>query len=252
MTGWSRGGMLRARLAPGGNAAAYDQRVNVPVVLHVAATPASPAFVLRPWSTEDVAALVEVLRDPGLRRWTSHVVDNEADGAQWVQAQQRHWAAGDRFSFAVLEEQPGPVREHLVGNVVLKEVTPVTPKAEVGYWTAAHARGRGVAPALWRRSPAGPSTPSEPTGWSVSNSCTRWTTRHRARLRRRAGTHSTASCPRRRLPSLAMATCTYGGSQRITVRHLSEVAAALHCGLTPEVTVAGVVDATTTEVARHD
>jgi RimJ/RimL family protein N-acetyltransferase len=95
---------------------------------------------------EDVTALAEVLRDPGLRRWTSHVVDDEADGAEWVQAQQRRWTAGDRFSFAVLERQPGPVREQLLGNVVLKEVTPTTPKAEVGYWTAAHARGRGVAP----------------------------------------------------------------------------------------------------------
>jgi RimJ/RimL family protein N-acetyltransferase len=95
---------------------------------------------------EDVAALVEVLRDPGLRRWTSNVVDNDADGAQWVQAQQRSWAAGDRFSFAVLQEQPGLLREQLVGNVVLKAVIPLTPKAEVGCWTAAHARGRGVAP----------------------------------------------------------------------------------------------------------
>lgn len=95
---------------------------------------------------EDVAALVEVYRDPGLRHWTSHVVENDAGGARWVQAQQRGWAAGDRFSFAVLEEQPGPVREQLVGNVVLKEVTSGGPAAEVGYWTAAHAWGRGVAP----------------------------------------------------------------------------------------------------------
>ncbi|WP_225858725.1 GNAT family N-acetyltransferase [Streptomyces albicerus] len=124
--------------------------MHAPVVLQVAPTPTSPALVLRPWCTEDVAALVEVCRDPGLRRWTSHVVENDADGARWVQAQQRHWAAGDRFSFGVLEAQPaaqpGSVREQLVGNVVLKEVTSGKPAAEVGYWTAAHARGRGVAP----------------------------------------------------------------------------------------------------------
>jgi RimJ/RimL family protein N-acetyltransferase len=95
---------------------------------------------------EDAAALVEVLGDPGLRRWTSHVVEDDADGARWVQAQQRGWAAGDRFSFAVFEVQPGRVRGQLAGNVVLKEVTAGKPAAEVGYWTAAHARGRGVAP----------------------------------------------------------------------------------------------------------
>ncbi|MCX4767806.1 GNAT family N-acetyltransferase [Streptomyces sp. NBC_01275] len=116
------------------------------VVLEVVATPSFPALVLRPWCMQDAAALVEVFRDPGLRRWTSHVVDDDADAARWVQAQQRHWAAGDRFGFAVLEAQPGPAREQLVGNVVLKEVAPGRPAAEVGYWTAAHARGRGVAP----------------------------------------------------------------------------------------------------------
>jgi RimJ/RimL family protein N-acetyltransferase len=34
----------------------------------------------------------------------------------------------------------------LVGHVVLKRPAPGSPSAEVGYWTAAHARGRGVAP----------------------------------------------------------------------------------------------------------
>ncbi len=33
-----------------------------------------------------------------------------------------------------------------MGNAVLKDVAPGKPSAEVGYWTAAHARGRGVAP----------------------------------------------------------------------------------------------------------
>jgi RimJ/RimL family protein N-acetyltransferase len=33
-----------------------------------------------------------------------------------------------------------------VGNAVLKYAGPGAPTAEVGYWTAGHARGRGVAP----------------------------------------------------------------------------------------------------------
>nr|WP_078965434.1 GNAT family N-acetyltransferase [Streptomyces sp. IGB124] len=119
--------------------------MSAPVVLQVATSPVSPALVLRPWRMEDVAVLVEVSRDRALRRWVSSVVDNNADGTRWVQAQQQGWATGDRFGFAVLEAQPGSVREQLVGNVVLKEVTSGKPAAEVGYWTAAHARGRGVA-----------------------------------------------------------------------------------------------------------
>ncbi|MEU4966810.1 MULTISPECIES: GNAT family N-acetyltransferase [Streptomyces] len=94
----------------------------------------------------DAAALAEGSGDPATRQWASSAVDNEADGVRWVQAQQRDWATGERFGFAVLEARPGPVCEQLVGSVVLKGVASGKPAAEVGYWTAAHARGRGVAP----------------------------------------------------------------------------------------------------------
>ncbi|MEV6169136.1 GNAT family N-acetyltransferase [Streptomyces sp. NPDC051954] len=116
------------------------------VVLHVDATTSAPALVLRPWCPADVDALVEVGRDLVVRRWTSFDVQNAADALQWVRAQEQGWAAGDRFGFAVLETQPGVDRRQLAGYVVLKEVAPGKPSAEVGYWTAAHARGRGVAP----------------------------------------------------------------------------------------------------------
>lgn len=145
MTGRSQRGMGRTRPASGENAATHDRLMSAPVVLQVTASPVLPALVLRPWRMEDVAALAEVSRDRALRQWASSVVDDNADGTRWVQAQQQGWAAGNRFGFAVLEEQPNPVRAQLVGNVVLKEVTAGKPAAEVGYWTAAHARGRGIA-----------------------------------------------------------------------------------------------------------
>jgi RimJ/RimL family protein N-acetyltransferase len=125
------------------------------VALDVPATATAPALHLRPWRLADVTALVEVCRDPVLRRWTSHsVVENDEDGLRWIRSQQRSREAGDRFSFAVLEDLtgpgpgpgPGPGQGELVGQVVLKEVAPGRQSAEVGYWTAAHARGRGVAP----------------------------------------------------------------------------------------------------------
>jgi DNA-binding transcriptional MerR regulator len=142
----SRGGVRLAGPASGGNVAAYDQLVNAAVTLHAGATPSAPALVLRPWCVEDVAALVEVYQDSALRHWTSTAVENGADGARWVQAQQRGWASGGQFGFAVLEAQSDLVHGQLAGNVVLKEVASGKPSAEVGYWTAAHARGRGVAP----------------------------------------------------------------------------------------------------------
>ncbi|MCT4356853.1 GNAT family N-acetyltransferase [Streptomyces sp. Je 1-79] len=110
-----------------------------PVTLRAAATPAAPALLLRPWHMDDIAALVEAAGDADLRRWTSTPVDDAAGGARYVEVQQRGWETGTRLAFAVLEDG------RLVGHVALKDVAPGAQAAEVGYWTAAHARGRGVA-----------------------------------------------------------------------------------------------------------
>ncbi|WP_030019082.1 GNAT family N-acetyltransferase [Streptomyces monomycini] len=115
------------------------------VLLTAAATPAGPALTLRPWNGGDAAALIEAYRDPQLYRWESTPMESEADGLRWIAVQEEGWAAGDRLAFAVLEAVPdAPPR--LVGNAVLKGAVPGKPVAEVGYWTAAWARGRGVAP----------------------------------------------------------------------------------------------------------
>ncbi|MFG3343539.1 GNAT family N-acetyltransferase [Streptomyces sp. NPDC048018] len=120
--------------------------MNTPVQLHVAATPAAPALLLRPWCTDDVAALVQAFQDPVLRRSTSAPPESEEDGLRWVREQEQGWATGSRLAFAVLETAAEAAPPRPVGNVVLKGVAPGRPSAEVGYWTAAHARGRGVAP----------------------------------------------------------------------------------------------------------
>ncbi|MFB7110887.1 GNAT family N-acetyltransferase [Streptomyces sp. NPDC056190] len=114
--------------------------------------PGLPALTLRPWCAADAAGLVEAYRDETLRRWGGPAVDDETGAARWIRERQRDWETGDRFAFAVLEAQSpegreGPeTRERLVGHTVVKGVRPGAPSAEVGYWTAAHARGRGVAP----------------------------------------------------------------------------------------------------------
>jgi RimJ/RimL family protein N-acetyltransferase len=113
-------------------------------MLTSAATATAPALILRPWCAEDVAALVELYRDPELRRWAHSRMESEDDGLRWVRAQEQGWAAGDRFAFAV-HETAVDAAPRLVGNVVIKDVAPGKPSAEVGYWTAARARGRGVA-----------------------------------------------------------------------------------------------------------
>ncbi|MFD4550437.1 GNAT family N-acetyltransferase [Streptomyces sp. NPDC058466] len=116
------------------------------VTLRVDATPSASALFLRPWNDNDMGPLVEAYRDPALRRWTRLPVESAEDAVQWLDVQRRGWETGERLSFAVYADQFGTDEGQLVANVVLKRTGPDRRSAEVGYWTAAHARGRGVAP----------------------------------------------------------------------------------------------------------
>ncbi|MCX4391121.1 GNAT family N-acetyltransferase [Micromonospora peucetia] len=107
-------------------------------------TPTLPELLLRPWRDDDATALIAAYRDPVLRRWTRAPVTTIAEARRFLTEARRDWDDGHRFSFAVLE--PSPTGETLVAQVILKNVTEGGEDAEVGYWTAAPARGRGVAP----------------------------------------------------------------------------------------------------------
>ncbi|MBV6700854.1 GNAT family N-acetyltransferase [Kitasatospora aureofaciens] len=95
---------------------------------------------MRPFTDADAPALIEIYRDETLRRFTRIPVDDADEAARWLDLQYRGWSKGSRYSFAVLDAG------ELVANVALKRGTPGGEAAEVGYWTAATARGRGVAP----------------------------------------------------------------------------------------------------------
>ncbi|MEV7025054.1 GNAT family N-acetyltransferase [Kitasatospora sp. NPDC093558] len=106
------------------------------------ARPAADGLLLRPFEDADAPALIEIYRDETLRRFTRIPVDDAGQAARWLDVQHRGWSEGSRYSFAVLDAKTG----HLVANVVLKRGARGGEAAEVGYWTAAAARGRGVAP----------------------------------------------------------------------------------------------------------
>lgn len=113
------------------------------VTLAVQPTESAPALVLRPWTRVDLPALVAAHADPAMRRFLARPVMDEADAEVFLAAQERGWAEGTRFSFAVFEAVD---EVDLVGMVVVKRADPAMRVAEVGYWTVAEARGRGIAP----------------------------------------------------------------------------------------------------------
>jgi len=131
--------------------------------LCVPAVNRQPALLLRPWRAEDIPALAaEMSREyPTAGMWPRRgerpvrtALPGERDAARWLASQDRGWRDGDRLSFAVLEagDAGGCV---LAGNVGLKnreEAGRVGERetAEIGYWTAVAARGRGIAPAAVR------------------------------------------------------------------------------------------------------
>jgi RimJ/RimL family protein N-acetyltransferase len=103
-------------------------------------TEPSDAVRLRPWQPGDVPALLAAHRDPALRRWLGTRVADEDEARVWIERQAADRAAGVRLAYAVLVDG----FDVPVGHVVLKGLAPDSDRAEVGYWTAPAARGRGV------------------------------------------------------------------------------------------------------------
>ncbi|MEU8598016.1 GNAT family N-acetyltransferase [Streptomyces globisporus] len=97
---------------------------------------------LRRWREEDLPAMLRAYEDPAMRRWLASQVSGADGAADWLEVQRTGWAAGTRFAFAVTESGR---EDGLLGNVVMKQLDLVNGRAEMGYWTTAPARGRGVA-----------------------------------------------------------------------------------------------------------
>ncbi|MEV7102791.1 GNAT family N-acetyltransferase [Streptomyces atroolivaceus] len=99
-------------------------------------------LLLRRWRRDDIPALLAAYEDPAMRHWLRTQVPDADEAERWMTVQDEGWESGRRFSFAVTDT----AREgELVGHLALNRV-PGAGSAEAGYWTAASARGRGVAP----------------------------------------------------------------------------------------------------------
>ncbi len=99
------------------------------------------AVTLRRWRAEDVPFVARAGQDPVMARWipvpSPHTT---TDAERWLARADAEWLDGVRAEVAVTDASDGS----LLGAVGL--VLDQAGTAEVGYWTAPEARGRGAAP----------------------------------------------------------------------------------------------------------
>jgi ribosomal-protein-alanine N-acetyltransferase len=99
---------------------------------------ATERLTLRPWQISDLRALVDVCQDPELSRFTRIPYPyREQEGRAFIAESAQGWRDGRSATFAVCEQNV------LRGGVGL--IVHAAHLAEVGYWLAKDARGRGVA-----------------------------------------------------------------------------------------------------------
>lgn len=118
-------------------------------MIQIAATDTAPALTLRRWSEEDIPALVRAHVDPDMRRWLLRHIDDEEQARAALASQRADWAAGTRFSFAVVADpdmdRNGNGNGEPIGTISIRRLAKEPNVAEIGYWTVAAARGKSVA-----------------------------------------------------------------------------------------------------------
>ncbi|WP_320778730.1 GNAT family N-acetyltransferase [Streptomyces sp. CRN 30] len=104
--------------------------------------PTGDGLVLRPWREGDAPDVFEAFQDPVMHQWHIRTADSVAEVRGWIADWQRSWEGERNAQWAVADE----VTDRPLGRVALRDILLGDGVAEVAYWTAAAARGRGVAP----------------------------------------------------------------------------------------------------------
>jgi RimJ/RimL family protein N-acetyltransferase len=98
-------------------------------------------IAVRPLTGGDVPAIVAACRDPEIPRWTRVPSPYlREDGERFLAIAASEAAAGVGVALAVCDAD-----DRLIGTIGLMELDRERGYGEIGYWTAAEARGRGAA-----------------------------------------------------------------------------------------------------------
>lgn len=112
-------------------------------------TLAGDGVLLRPWADSDADDVYRACQDPAIQRFTTVPVPYLREHAEVFVGpfQQKNWAERRGASFAVTDPSSG----ELLGACSLVGLDLDHLRSGAGYWTAPHARGRGVTARALRR-----------------------------------------------------------------------------------------------------
>jgi RimJ/RimL family protein N-acetyltransferase len=97
-------------------------------------------IVLRPWNRRDVPAVAAACQDPEIPRWTVVPYDyTERHARDFIDATAGDIAAGRGLDLAIVD-----TGDRLLGALGMSNFDWPQLKAEIGYWTVAAERGRGI------------------------------------------------------------------------------------------------------------
>jgi RimJ/RimL family protein N-acetyltransferase len=104
---------------------------------------------LRPWSADDTDAIVLRINDPEIGAYLDLIPQpyTTADALDWLAISAQGWRDGTSGTFGIHTDG----LDGAVGGVGVRFLSGLEEgSAEIGYWVAAEARGRGVATAATR------------------------------------------------------------------------------------------------------
>jgi len=98
-------------------------------------------ITLRAHRREDVDPLVAICQDPEIPRWTRVPSPyTREDALGWIAGVELDVTAGTAMNWLAVDE-----RDEILASVAVQDIRRAEGAGEIGYWVAAHARGRGVA-----------------------------------------------------------------------------------------------------------
>lgn len=103
-------------------------------------TIAAVGLRLRPWTFDDVTAVVEAFADPEIQHWHFRQLDPDEAG-EWIAQSLDGWAGESKADWAVIDEHDDT---EVVGRLALSPVLK-DGYGEISYWVVPHRRNQGIA-----------------------------------------------------------------------------------------------------------